>query len=126
MWSILSAIHPFRLLILKENICTTKKYLLTAVLAEVNEYPVLLYNHSSENVNFRVVKTPEYVEEGQEFYFKFGNVFYPQEENSSSGDGFPIVPGDTLQGENGFFAYFNPNSIDSNQGLSKSKIPFFQ
>jgi hypothetical protein len=94
-------------------------------LAEVNEYPVLLYNHSSENVNFRVVKTPEYVEEGQEFYFKFGNVVYPQEENSSSGDGFPIVPGDTLQGENGFFAYFNPNSLDSNLDFPRVKYRFF-
>jgi len=102
-----------------------KEVLVNGNADEVIEYPVLLKNHTLEAVSYRVGKTVLESEEGQDFYFKFGGVEYSADENTSNASGVAIEAGQVLEGENGFIAMFDANSIDGNEFLPKVKYKFF-
>jgi len=92
---------------------------------EINEYPVSLYNHSSNSVSFRVVKSIISQEDGHENYFSFGGVDYNPEDMNSDGNGVTIASETILEGANGFVAKFNPNGIDGNEFLTSVQYRFF-
>lgn len=102
-----------------------KEVLIHSDPTEISEYPVLLFNHTDEAVSYRVGKTIQEIEEGQEFYFKYGGVEYTADDNFSDASGVSIAAGQTLEGGNGFFARFNANGIDGNEFLPKVRYKFF-
>lgn len=102
-----------------------KEVLVNGSTDEIIEYPVLLRNHTSETISYRVGKTVLESEEGQEFYFKFGGIEYEVDENTSNSSGVAIESDQILQGENGFIAMFDANGVDGNEILPKVRYKFF-
>ncbi len=92
---------------------------------EVLEYNVLLRNNTAETVSYRVGKTEENIEEGQEVYFNFGGVEYGPDDNFSDAAGAIIASGETLDGENGFKAIFDAKGIDGNTFYPNVRFKFF-
>jgi hypothetical protein len=91
----------------------------------VCEYNILLRNHTSETLAYRVGKSEINIEEGQEIYFNFGGVEYAPEDSFSDGTGVSIVSGETLEGANGFKAMFDAKGIDGNEYYPSVKFKFF-
>lgn len=98
--------------------------LITAEVDTIHTYPVQLRSYAEE-VPVRVSKNVEaQVDDEYEFYFKFNGVTYAPTDNFDNGAGVPIALGDTLNGENGFVAYFNPNNKLSDE-MPKVSYTFF-
>lgn len=93
--------------------------------SEINEYPILLHNHTNEAVSYRVSKTVLESEIGHDVYFKYGGVEYSVDDVSSEASGVSIAADDTLQGDNGFYAILNPHGVDGNEVLTKVRYKFF-
>jgi len=102
-----------------------KEILVNVDPSETSEYAINIHNHSSEAVSIRVNKNTVQIEEGHETSFKFGGTDYPMGENSSEASGEFIEADETLEGEDGFIAYFNPNGIDGNEFLTTIEYKFF-
>ncbi|NOR86869.1 MAG: T9SS type A sorting domain-containing protein [Bacteroidales bacterium] len=117
-----TSITPFNDL---DEVLYNKEVLVNCDPSEINEYEIKLYNHTLAGISCRVNKGIIETEEGHEMYFKYGGVEYGVDETSSDGNGYPIGVGETLSGENGFIALFNPNGIDGNEYLSKVEYKFF-
>lgn len=92
---------------------------------DLHEYPINLHNHVAVPVSYRVAKTINQVEEGQDIFFKFGGQEYTPSENASGANGVDIGVGETLSGANGFVARFNANEIDANEFLPSVTYKFF-
>jgi len=107
------------------NYLYNKEVLIDCDPSEINEYPILLHNHTNEVVSFRVSKTIIESEEGHDIYFKYGGVEYSVDDVSSEASGVSIAADETLQGDNGFYAMLNPNGVDGNEMLTKVRYKFF-
>ncbi len=92
--------------------------------SEISEIPFKIYNHTIAPVSCRIGKNLIQSEEGHSVYFKYGGVEYI-DESSSAGEGLEIPAGETLMGEDGFVAVFNPNGIDGNELLTTVEYKFF-
>ena len=92
--------------------------------SEVSEIPFKIYNHNIASIGCRVGKDLIQSEDGHDVYFKFGGEEYLVE-SSSAAEGVNIGAGETLMGENGFIAIFNPNGIDGNEYLTTVKYKIF-
>ncbi len=92
---------------------------------ETHEYSINLYNHTDEDVDYRVGKIIEEIEPGHDLSFWFGGIKYESDENSSNGEGVRISAETILEGGNGFKAVFIPNGVDGNQTLTRVKYKFF-
>ena len=93
--------------------------------SDINEYPINLHNHTIDMVSYRVAKTINQVEEGQEMSFRFGAVDYGHADNASNADGVDIDADELLTGTNGFVAKFMANEIDGNEFMPSVSYKFF-
>ncbi|OYT14888.1 MAG: hypothetical protein B7C24_15930 [Bacteroidetes bacterium 4572_77] len=103
----------------------SRELLITCDPSNLNQIPIKIHNHAMIPVSFRVGKEVIQSEDGHEVYFSYGGVDYGVDDFSSDGNGETIAANDTLKGENGFMAYFNPNGVDNNQILTTVKYKFF-
>jgi len=92
---------------------------------ELHEYPINLHNHTTGMVSYRIAKTINQVEEGQEIFFKYGGQEYGHTDNASDANGVDIASDETLSGANGFIARFKANEIDANEFLPSVTYKFF-
>lgn len=92
---------------------------------DLHEYPIHLHNHTANLVSYRIAKTINQVEEGQEIFFKYGGQEYTHEDNASDANGVDIAADETLDGANGFVAKFKANEIDANEFLPSVTYKFF-
>ena len=102
-----------------------REILVNCDIAETNEYQIELYNHSSNDLYYRVGRKIEDLEDGQEVSFWFGGLEYGMDENASIGEGLEIKSETTPIGDEGFKAIFSAHGVDANQTLSKVKYKFF-
>ncbi len=113
-----TTITPFNT---NDGVLYNREVLINCDPAEINEYPISLYNHTIANISCRVQKIIEAQEEGQDVYFNYGGVEY----DGASSDGVSIAADETLEGVNGFIAKFNANGIDGNEFNPTVQYRFF-
>lgn len=100
------------------------------VLAQVDQktaYPVMINNIGEAEMMVRVGgKTiHEQANDGYEFYFSYGGVMYNPTDVGDNGQGVSVAVGDTIKGDNGFVAYFDPHNMMENTKVPKVSYRFF-
>ena len=88
---------------------------------EVKEYTIDIYNHTEGNLNYRIQQIISEQIEGLDYFFNYGGEEYTEGASSS----FTINAGETLDGENGLIAKFNPNGTDLTGFLPSVKYRLF-
>lgn len=110
---------------LDNNVFINKEVLVTGDASATISYPVKLFNHSSNDVNIRVLKEVLENEDEHQVYFRYGGTEFSAEDSISTNGGYKILSGDTLVGDYGFTALFDANDVEEYESLTKVNFTFY-